>query len=177
MHVTERDERANPLLTLNKQIAFDVAAGSAVDRELTNGRQRLLRADDSTDGLIDRREIGRHFVTNFVGKASTFEDIRGVMPHRDVFNNRFALQLRLDDLSEVVDFRQQIMFEVIDQLFGELFGVRELLTQRLLGNRSLRHRFAPGYKGFDPQPSKLDPLRTRTVKVLVLPVGNLPEMS
>jgi hypothetical protein len=46
----------------------------------------------------------------------------------DVLDDRFALQFRLDEFFEVVDFRQQIVFEVIDQLFGELFGVIELLA-------------------------------------------------
>ena len=51
-----------------------------------------------------------------------------MISHGDVFDDRFALQLRLDEFFEVVDFRQQIMFEMIDQLLGELLGVRELLA-------------------------------------------------
>lgn len=131
-------------------MVFDALARSAVDRQWPNGRRRLLWTENPSDGLIDRCEIGSHFVAQIVSKASTFEDIRGVMPHRDVFDDRFALEFRLDDFFEVVDLRQQIVFEMIDQLFGELLGVRELLTQRLLGNWSLRHRFTPGCEGFDP---------------------------
>lgn len=99
-----------------------------IHRVRPNGRRRLLRTDDSRDGLIDGGEVNRHFVADFVSKASAFEDKRGVISHRDVFDDRFALQFHLDEFFEVVDFRQQVMFEMIDQLFGELLGVRELLA-------------------------------------------------
>lgn len=46
----------------------------------------------------------------------------------DVFDDRFALEFRLDEFFEVVDLRQQVVFEMIDQLFGELLGVCELLA-------------------------------------------------
>jgi hypothetical protein len=100
----------------------------AVFRVRPSGRRRLLRTDDAADGLIDGSEIGRHFVADFVGEASAFEDIGCMIADSDVLDDRFALQFRLDEFFEVVDFRQQIVFEVIDQLFGELFGVIELLA-------------------------------------------------
>lgn len=114
--------------TLNHQIVFDSMTGDVIHRVRPNGRQQLLRTDNPSDGLTDRGEVGRHFVTNFISEASAFEDSRGVIPYRDVFDDRFALEFRLDEFFEVVDFRQQVVFEMIDQLFGKLLGVRELLA-------------------------------------------------
>jgi hypothetical protein len=120
-----------------------------------------LWAKDALHRLIDRREIGSHLISNTIGKASTFEDFRGVVAHGDIFDDRFAFEFCLNKFFEVVDFRQQIVFEMINQLSSELFSVIELLAQRLFGNRSLRHRESPENTtrmGLLPRGSKIRPV-------------------
>lgn len=55
-----------PCVFFTLQTVLDAIARSAIGRERLNCRRRLLWTDDPSDGLIDRCEIGRHFVAHFL---------------------------------------------------------------------------------------------------------------